>query len=1584
MRAVSIFVVLALVMGVTVSAHAGLTKADKIRLEQLEARSGDSKQAMDAYTQEIERLGIRTEAPPPPRPSAVDLINESFEGTFPPTGWTSVIVTGDSAWRYSTSVPHSGTGNAYSRYNPAASPAGSKFLTTKRVTVAGASSYTLSFWIRRVFSSAFPPDTVYVKISTTDSLPGSFGTTLYKCYTGDNASVDPNIYTTTYKQFSTIVSGYSGDVFIAFDHQDDDGQTLYLDDVILTENLTNDMAAFSLDDPANGGSKTPGATFSPMATFKNTGSTTQSGVTVRYQILNTVPAVVYTNDQTTGSLIAGATEQKTFASVAGGLAAGSYTIRAISLLGGDGNSSNDTVSGTITVAPNIADYTFFASSGTFTPLSSPTVPVLSGGNLDDGWYNDIPIGFDFTYNAVTYTDLAASTNGWLALGQSSVTTSALTNDLDLGATTIGVGGTNARPILAALWDDLEIDTVGGAGGQFSYKTEQVAGPSEGIDSVFTAEWLLNKWTFSAAAGNISFQVKLYKSGRVEFIYQQEAGAFTSGGAGIGITDNNTGTNHFISLDGTGSSPARSSSTEYNITGPRPATGQMYTFGPPVADDVAPFSFDVPTNGGSVSSGVAFSPQATFKNVGTANQGSAFNVKYEIINSVPTVVYTNTQSIASLAAGATQPVTFASVAGGLAAGNYTIRAITLLGTDANTANDTSTGSLTVLPSGTFFYEPFATFPPAGWARTGTVIWKGGTAIQSDGISGGTAFADFFSVSSGTDTLKSPIIDLSAFAPGALPKVLKFDHAYRTYTGGESDTVRLIVSSDGGVTWGATLFDDGAPTMATLPPSATELIPASASDWKSNIFGVPAPYLVSGFRMAFVAKTDFGNNFYLDNVYVTALPDTDLVMESLTQPNGVPDPFRPAQGFTGRKTAGLAMDMHKAKGYASPGVNRSRMLPDAGHNADGRLKASVNNSPEANVPVTVRSVIRNYGGDSPSYTVDWSFDGVSQTPVARGGFATFGADSVDLSLTPSDRGTFSTNATATVSNDANTGNNAKLFLRTLVYPDSSIRIKYDNGSNIADNSIGYSGPDVEAGVRFTATQDIKLANIDAYYNNASGADSITVKVYAAGANDTTPGSLLYTKNFGGPNYTSTSGDYFTLPLGNDAPTFASGSDFWVSILFPPTAFPMGVHSTGFTAGRSFISADSGATWSALIIDPDEFAWLMRVVGFNAGSSVSVGVDVATGWNLISNPVENAVPDDSVKHLYPASLFNYAFSFGPGGYAQSQTMTVGKGYWGKFGSSTTQTINGLANTYETVPVNAGWNLVGSLSVSIDTGQVDDPGAIRSSVWFGYSGTYFTATTIDSGKAYWVKASTAGNFIFSTAPEPAGRPAGVNVLDALSTITITDKNGAAQTLYFGSDQHAVNTAMYAMPPMPPVGAFDARFETAEGGTMVQTHASGVAVSIPIALQAYEPVTVSWTIADGAVYELSSVSGGQPKLMQGSGSTTLGNTSKMFVKFTGLDGLPKEYALYQNYPNPFNPSTNIRFALPVQSRVTAEIYNTLGQRVKSLVNDQLSAGYHIVEWNGTGNSNQTLGSGVYFIRLSAIGTEGKSFTDVRKLMLVK
>jgi 5'-nucleotidase len=91
-------------------------------------------------------------------------------------------------------------------------------------------------------------------------------------------------------------------------------------------------------------------------------------------------------------------------------------------------------------------------------------------------------------------------------------------------------------------------------------------------------------------------------------------------------------------------------------------------------------------------------------------------------------------------------------------------------------------------------------------------------------------------------------------------------------------------------------------------------------------------------------------------------------------------------------------------------------------------------------------------------------------------------------------------------------------------------------------------------------------------------------------------------------------------------------------------------------------------------------------------------------------------------------------------------------------------------------------------------------------------------------------------------------------------------------------------------------------------------------------------------------------------------------------DGLPVSFELKQNYPNPFNPTTRIAFDLPESSEVRLSIFDMLGRQVAVIVNGQLSAGTHFVQFDAS-----SLSSGMYLYRIQA-----GSFTQTQKMMLIK
>ena len=93
----------------------------------------------------------------------------------------------------------------------------------------------------------------------------------------------------------------------------------------------------------------------------------------------------------------------------------------------------------------------------------------------------------------------------------------------------------------------------------------------------------------------------------------------------------------------------------------------------------------------------------------------------------------------------------------------------------------------------------------------------------------------------------------------------------------------------------------------------------------------------------------------------------------------------------------------------------------------------------------------------------------------------------------------------------------------------------------------------------------------------------------------------------------------------------------------------------------------------------------------------------------------------------------------------------------------------------------------------------------------------------------------------------------------------------------------------------------------------------------------------------------------------------------------PIEFALHQNYPNPFNPETNIQFDVAEHSYVSVSIFNLVGQKVASLVNQNMDAGVYTIKWSGLNEGGLSLPSGMYFYEMKT-----SKYHSIKKMVLVK
>jgi photosystem II stability/assembly factor-like uncharacterized protein len=148
-------------------------------------------------------------------------LNEGFEdAVFPPAGWTTKSRLGLVIWARSLNLPHTGIASAFNSYE---TTGGDQWLVTKQINSIAATD-SLKFWWKNAFSSAYPPDSLIIRVSTTDTAVASFSNIVVRL----DASVLPNVWT-EYKYALTAFAGQN--IYIAFQHTNTDGNGGYLDDV---------------------------------------------------------------------------------------------------------------------------------------------------------------------------------------------------------------------------------------------------------------------------------------------------------------------------------------------------------------------------------------------------------------------------------------------------------------------------------------------------------------------------------------------------------------------------------------------------------------------------------------------------------------------------------------------------------------------------------------------------------------------------------------------------------------------------------------------------------------------------------------------------------------------------------------------------------------------------------------------------------------------------------------------------------------------------------------------------------------------------------------------------------------------------------------------------------------------------------------------------------------------------------------------------------------------------------------------------------------------------------------------------------
>jgi alpha-amylase len=381
------------------------------------------------------------------------------------------------------------------------------------------------------------------------------------------------------------------------------------------------------------------------------------------------------------------------------------------------------------------------------------------------------------------------------------------------------------------------------------------------------------------------------------------------------------------------------------------------------------------------------------------------------------------------------------------------------------------------------------------------------------------------------------------------------------------------------------------------------------------------------------------------------------------------------------------------------------------------------------------------------------------------------------------------------------------------------------------------------------------------------------------------------------------------------------------------------------------------------------------------------VDASWNMLSIPV---LPDNRQKTaLFPTAIseaFRYVQN---SGYTSADTIDAGIGYWIKYAASDTAMITGYPIDDDTIDIEQGWNLIGSITAPIPVDAIQQlPDGLTSSSFYKYNRGYIATDTLEPFHAYWIKADTTGKLVLSPLRTNFAKQHHIASLTSsvFGTIRLDDNNHNAKLLSLVKISNDSETKQLPLlPPSPPEGLFDVRFASHRDVESFDEESDNE-YSILLSSVSF-PLTVTWSQEAVSPNRVRLSAGSTEYLLQPNKPVVLDNfINEIKLNISGKPVLPTMYRLDQNYPNPFNPSTEISYQLPVKSMVLLKIFNILGEEVATLVDETQDPGNRSKIWNATDKTGNLMSSGLYFYYLRAYDPSdpARSISATKKMLILK
>lgn len=440
------------------------------------------------------------------------------------------------------------------------------------------------------------------------------------------------------------------------------------------------------------------------------------------------------------------------------------------------------------------------------------------------------------------------------------------------------------------------------------------------------------------------------------------------------------------------------------------------------------------------------------------------------------------------------------------------------------------------------------------------------------------------------------------------------------------------------------------------------------------------------------------------------------------------------------------------------------------------------------------------------------------------------------------------------------------------------------------------------------------------------------------------------------------------------------------------------------------------------------------------VSLPVGVADpDYLVVFDPASGGDPDNA-QNVVPGTLFEFDGTYST---PDPPDLTVGVGAWLLFAQASNLTLEGVAVPMtDRAIARDGWYLFGGPSCTLPVSALEGHPDIVDGTVYGFDGMYVTPTALEPGQSYWARvadgaspttitldcgtatrpdppalAAAAGDGLRAPSPvagrragtagraasadqaaraeasESAGRadrrrPAGARAhavtpdpdLTAFGAVTVADADGRARTLRLGATlPGGAESDRFGLPPVPPPGAFDARFdgdtrlsEGAEALVRVQASAFPLRIEadrLPNGAEAYDldVLAAGKVVATHRLERNRPVEVAATDLQAPDGLT-------LHLRPAAVEALPAAFALVGAYPNPTRREATVAFDLPEAADIRLEVYDLLGRRVVVVEEPSVEPGAaRTLRLRAEG-----LASGTYLLRLEARLSSGTASATSR------